>query len=111
MSFDHTLFRAPGPGPMSSWPDAPMEPLGTLAEMQARLAALFPEVRWTPFRDTWFGMLRPPPDDGVEVQMTPDAEGLVRMLTVRRATREEVVQLCKALALVAVDPGFELIRP
>jgi hypothetical protein len=43
--------------------------------------------------------------------MTPDAEGLVRMLTVRRATREEVVQLCKALALVAVDPGFELIRP
>jgi hypothetical protein len=113
MSYDYSLFKAPGPGPMSSWAPTSPTPLGTLADVQQQLTALFPQVSWQSFGKTCFG--RPHPasmDGGMEFQITPDDDGLCRFLTVRRIARPEIEELCRALGVVAVDDQkIELIRP
>jgi hypothetical protein len=112
VSYDYSLFEAPGPGPMSSWPADTLAVLGTAEEIQRRLAEIYPQATWKASGEGWFGQAEPPPANSIEFQLTPDDDGRFRSLTVRRVTREQVADLCRALALVAVDAQTcELIRP
>jgi hypothetical protein len=112
MSYDYSVFKAPGAGPMSSWDAAPPPPLGTLEELTQRLSVLFPLLSWQWSGETCFGRSRPSPDRALEFQITPDDDGLCRFLTVRRVTRPELEELCRKLDAVAVDAQkMELIRP
>jgi len=108
MSYDYSLFLAPGPGPMSSWPaDAP-ESLGTFDHVKERLAEVLPDTSWQTLRETFFGRS----EVGVEFQITPDADGSCRFVTARRITRAQLETLCRALGVVAVDnQTVEVIRP
>jgi hypothetical protein len=112
VSYDYSLFRAIGEGPMETWPAAVPEPMGTADEVKARLGALFPEASWRLAQDTWFGESTQAPETAMTFQLTPDDVGQCRWLTVRRVTRSEVQDLCRALGLVAVDAQkVERIRP
>jgi hypothetical protein len=112
MSYDYSLFVPPGPGPMSSWTAASLMPLGTLEEVERRLSASFPEMAWQRSGGASFGRSRLPEFEEIEFQLTPDADGLCRALTVRRITRRQVEELCRMLGVVAVDSQkVELIRP
>jgi hypothetical protein len=112
MSYDYSVFKAPGPGPMSSWSAAPPSALGTLEEVTQRLSEFFPQVPWRWSGKTCFGRSGESPDPGFEFQITPDDDGLCRFLTVRHVTRSEVEGLCRMLNAVAVDDQkMELIRP
>lgn len=47
MSFDLYLYRAAeGSGPWSQWTEMHAQPLGTRAELQAAIAAVFPGLAW-----------------------------------------------------------------
>jgi hypothetical protein len=111
MSYDYTLFKAPGPGSMDSWTSAtPLEPLGTLDELKDRLAALYPGTTWSAGGEAWFGRWMSG-DSGIEFQITPDRDGALRHLAVRRTPRSEVERVCRHLGVVAVDnQTVELIR-
>jgi hypothetical protein len=94
MSYDDSLFIAPGPGPMPSWPHVPPAPLGTPDQLRQRVSEIVPGASWRHFADTGFGRATA---DGMEL---------------RRITRPEVEALCRALGTVAVDNlTIELIRP
>lgn len=109
MSYDYTLFIAPAPGPMATWPVVPLLPLGSLEQVRQRVTDLFPGASWRMFAETWFGRAG---DDGMEFQISAGDDGICRHLTVRRVTRPELEALCRALGLVAVDvQTIELIRP
>src|SRR5262245_26595689 len=112
MSYDYSLFIAPGPGDMSSWGSVALAPLGTLDEVQDRLSRLVPQTSWRRVGHSSFGRSRLAPAGESEFQITPDDDGQCRHLTVRRVTRDEVQRLCRLLGLVAVDQQkVELIRP
>jgi len=112
VSYDYSLFRALGEGPMDMWPAASPGPIGTVDEVKARLGAIFPEASWRLSQDTWFGASTQGAETAVGFQLTPDADGQCRWLTVRRVTVSEVQDLCRALGLVAVDAQkVALIRP
>ena len=112
MSYDYSLFRSPGPGPMSSWKADPPAPLGRLEDVRRRLSDLYPEAAWELSHGSYFGSSKRSPEDACEFQLTPDEEGLCRFVTVRRITREELRELCRALDVIAVDAQtVELIRP
>ena len=112
MSYDYSLFIAPGSGDLSSFPVVDPAPLGTLSEVQERLSRLFPDTYWRQFGNTLFGRSQLSPDGHSEFQITPDDDGQCRWLTVRRVKRDEVQRLCQLLGLVAVDQQtMELIRP
>jgi hypothetical protein len=84
--------------------------MGTADEVKARLGTLFPGASWELSHGAWFGTATRAPEMGF--QLTPDDDGMCRSLTVRRITRAEVQDLCRALGLVAVDAQrVELIRP
>jgi hypothetical protein len=109
MSYDYSVFVAPGPGPMSTWPPVAPAPLGTLEALRDRLSELYPGASWRHFAETWFGRSDA---QGMEFQLAADADGACRFLIVRRIERLELEQLCRALGAVAVDnQKIELIRP
>jgi hypothetical protein len=112
MSYDYSLFRSPGPGPMSSWKAVPPAPLGTLEDVRSRLSELYPEATWERSHGSYFGWSKRLPEDACEFQLTPDEDGLCRFITVRRITRDSLMGLCRALDVIAVDAQkVELIRP
>jgi hypothetical protein len=112
MSYDYSLFIAPGPGDMSSWGAVSPAPLGTPSELQDRVSKHFPQTSWEQFGTTIFGHAQLSPDGACDLQITPDDDGQCRWLTARRITRDEVLLLCRVLGLVAVDQQkVELIRP
>lgn len=112
MSYDYSLFREIGPGPMDAWPAVPPDPMGTADEVKVRLGALFPEATWRLSQGTWFGTSTHAPETAMGFQLSPDDDGRCRWLTVRRVTRTQVQEICRALGLVAVDAQTsELIRP
>lgn len=109
MSYDYTLFIAPAPGPMVSWPAMELIPMGRLDQVKQRLTDFFPGASWRLFGETWFGRAT---SDGMEFQVSAGEDGICRHLTVRRITRPELEELCRALGVVAVDTQkMELIRP
>jgi len=109
MSYDYSLFIAPGPGPMASWPHVPPAPLGTPDQLRQRVSEIVPGASWRHFADTWFGHATA---DGMELQLAGGEDGVCRFLIVRRITRPELEALCRALGTVAVDnQTIELIRP
>ena len=109
MSYDYSLFIAPGPGPMASWPHVPPAPLGTPDQLRQRVSEIVPGASWRHFADTWFGRASA---DGMELQLAGCEDGACRFLIVRRITRPELEALCRALGTVAVDnQTIELIRP
>ena len=112
MSYDYSLFIAPGPGDMSSWGAVDLAPLGTPSEVQDLVSRHFPRTSWRQFGNTIFGRSPLSSDGDSEFQITPDDDGQCRWLTARRVTRDEVKRLCRLLGLVAVDQQrVELIRP
>ena len=112
MSYDYSLFNAPGPGAMSEWPAEDPPPMGTVEELLARIRLVHPEAAWEESHGTWWGHSSPHPESAIEFQLTPDAQGLCRFLTARRITRDQVLALCRALGVVAVDDQtVELMRP
>jgi hypothetical protein len=110
VSHDYLLFRAPGPGPMASWAPEPPAVLGSADEMIGRLDDGFPGIAWSQFGSTWFGRWEQG-ERSAEFQLTPDADGTVRSLTMRRVDRTEVERVCEGFGLVAVDPAMELYLP
>jgi hypothetical protein len=74
------------------------------------LAGFCPELAWENFQGAWFGRCevgRHP-----EIQLTPDEDGQLRFITLRRVTRDEVIEIARRLELVAVDDQTcELLRP
>lgn len=107
MSYDYTLFVAPGEGPMSTWPPSDPAALGSVDEVKARLATALTPIRWTYDHGAWFGAT-----ETLELQLTAEPDGTCRFITLRRLTRREVEHVCRALGLVAVDAQtVELIRP
>lgn len=112
MSYDYSIFRAPGPGPMSSWPAGDPPAMGSFEQLQVLIGRVHPEASWRRLGDTWWGRSSGRPEAAFELQVTPDEHGLCRFLTVRRITRSHVEELCRALDVVAVDnQTVELIRP
>lgn len=103
MSYDYSLFKAPGPGPMESWPAAEPEPLGTIDDLKRRLAGMFPDIQWEHELGSWFGRWEKR-DRYAEFQVAPESDGQIRFLTIRRAERREVETLSRHLGVVAVDP-------
>lgn len=103
MSYDYTVFRAPGEGPMRSWPAAAPPALGSVAEVKQRLDDLLRDVAWTQRDSTWFGGWQAA-EGSAELQLTPEADGQVRFVTIRRVDRPFVEHLCARLGAVAVDP-------
>jgi hypothetical protein len=103
MSYDYTLFKAPAPGPMESWPAVPPEPLGTVEELKQRLSQSFPDVLWEELRGAWFGRWQDRAGYA-EFQITPESDGSVRFIGMRRVEKEDVEKLCRHLSVVAVDP-------
>ncbi|WP_041453229.1 hypothetical protein [Anaeromyxobacter dehalogenans] len=111
MSYDYTVFRAPAEGPMDAWPAEAPPALGSLAEVRQRLDALLHQVTWTQHASTWLGRCEAGPRSA-ELQLTPEADGQVRFVTIRRVERALVEELCAGLGVVAVDPQeMRLYRP
>jgi hypothetical protein len=103
MSYDYSLFKAPGPGPMESWPVARLDSLGTVDALKQKLSELFPGINWTNSHDTWFGRWQGR-ERHAEFQITPERGDDVQSFTMRRTERKEVERLCNHLGVVAVDP-------
>lgn len=103
MSYDYSLFKAPGSGPMESWPAEQPESLGSIDEIKKALSVLFPDVSWERSNETWFGRWENG-DRYAEFQMTPEHDGKVRFITMRRTERKDVEALCRQLGVVAIDP-------
>ncbi|GAO01626.1 hypothetical protein [Anaeromyxobacter sp. PSR-1] len=103
MSYDYTVFRAPADGPMRAWPATSPPALGSVAEVKQRLDDLLRDVAWTQHESTWFGGWQAA-EGGAELQLTPEPDGQVRFVTIRRVDRATVEHLCARLRVVAVDP-------
>lgn len=58
MSLHFYLYRAPAHAcPMVQWTEMQAQPLGTACEVRDKLAALYPQIRWTQRDDgTWAGL-------------------------------------------------------
>lgn len=111
MSYDYTVFRAPSDQPMASWPAAAPPALGSVAEVRQRLDELLHEVTWTQRGSTWFGCSQGQ-EGSAELQLTPEPDGQVHFVTIRRVEPALVEHLCARLGLVAVDPqAMTLYRP
>jgi hypothetical protein len=108
VSYDDSVFRAPAEGPMEAWPSEAPPALGTVAEVRQRVDELLHEVTWTQHESTWFARCDAGPRSA-EVQVTPEADGQARFVTIRRVERALVEELCDRLGLVAVDP--QAMRP
>jgi hypothetical protein len=63
---------------------------------------LFPDIHWDDSQGTWFGLY----ENGeryAEFQISPENDGSIRFLTVRRTERREIESLSRHLGVVAVD--------
>ena len=103
MSYDYFLFARPADGGAPTFESlaAGMRPIGTPAELMARVEAIFPDVRWEALHDdvgAWFGASRP------EFLISPDADGRVSAVKVAYIDPAEIRALAAALDLVVFDP-------
>ena len=102
MSYDYSLFKPLGTGPMSSWPAELPAALGSADEVKQALSKVFPNTDWELFEDSWFGRW----ENGkahAEFQFTSESDEMVHFLTMRRAERSEVEKLCGHLDVIALD--------
>ena len=79
MSFYFELYRAPpGTAPLLRWESNLAEPLGTVEEVRARVAALLPELQWSKGADgIVMGQTRGLPVEAVGVILQPMEKGAV----------------------------------
>jgi len=104
VSYDYFLFARPASGqaPDLETLGASKRPIGTPAELMARISAFFPALRWEPLRgdiDAWFGVQGPP-----EFMLSADGAGNVCVLKAAYIERDEISALANALGCVAFDP-------
>jgi hypothetical protein len=100
MSYDYLLVKA--------GPDADLETLvtnavshavGTAAEVQAALEALFPDLRWSKgVGESAFGRC-----SEAEFMLLTEADDQVRMIQMSRCERADVARVTQALGLTAID--------
>lgn len=98
------FFRPLRDGPMSSWPAERPPPLGTVAEVKARLDALFPGIDWRPPSlqlGTWGEG-----DEHAEFLVLPEPDGTVSSVSMTHCARSDAERLARHLgpAVVALDP-------
>jgi hypothetical protein len=104
VGYDYMFFRPLRAGPMSTWPAEQPPPLGTVAEVKARLAEVFPGIHWRApnFRvATW--------DDGeehAEFIVAPEPDGTVRSFSMTHCARADAERLARYFgpAVIALDP-------
>lgn|SRR5574337_306292 len=98
----YLLFRAPGPVP--SWPEKEPDPIGTLPELMAALAGLFPGVEWRPVREPGarFGVWNDG-DGHAEFVLASAADGKVRWFSMSKTPRANAERVCHHLGVVAGD--------
>lgn len=102
MSYDYSLFKPLGDGPMRSWPAELPQALGSVDDVKQGLSGIFPGTGWELFDDSWFGRW----ERGAayaEFQLTCDSEAGVHFLTMRRVDRPEVERACEHLNIIALD--------
>ena len=102
MSYDYSLFKPLGPGPMSSWPAELPQSLGSIEEVKHALSEIFPDTDWELFNDSWFGRWESG-NAGAEFQLTSEDDDGVHFLAMRRTERVEVEKLCEYLDVIALD--------
>jgi len=123
MSYDYMLTKWDGEGlpDLDQLAAAGVDtPLGTLAEVQSALAALFPSLQWTHRNNSvakGSGVPRPLEGEIGFVSGSSDEsdfsllleDDLVRSLSMSRVEREHVQVVASKLGLVAVDEQTEEI--
>jgi hypothetical protein len=102
MSYDYSLFKPLGPGPMSSWPAQLPESLGSTNEVKQALSGIFPGTIWEPFDSSWFGRWESQ-GASAEFQLTAESADGIHFLTMRRTERAAVERLCEHLKIMALD--------
>lgn len=84
MSFHFDLYRAPpGAPPLLRWESNLAEPLGSADEVQARIAALLPELRWSKRPDAIvIGRTHGLPIEAISVVLQETEPGAVHFISV-----------------------------
>lgn len=116
LSFHFYLYRArAGLGPFNTWTEMHAEPLGTLEEVRARLAALYPQVRWTPDDKSCGGLgpNRPGQLDApyLDLRLREDEAGVCRMVMLNKAAPSVMRRILEAMNLnyVCAPEAGELV--
>lgn len=104
MGYSYSFFRPLRDGPMSTWPAEQPPPLGTVAEVKAQLAAVFPGIRWHAPRfilATWDEA-----NEHAEFLVMPEPDGMVRSFGMTHCARKDVERMARHLgpAVIALDP-------
>ncbi len=102
MSYSYMFFRPLRDGPMSSWPAEWPPPLGTEAEVKARIGEVFPGIEWHPPESmgVW--------EDGdrcAQFTLAQQEDGMIRSVGMSHCAREEVERLARHLGpgVIAMD--------
>ena len=82
MSFDFYLYRAaPGLGSLLDWEDDHAEPLGSLGELRAHIASMFPLLQWEESPDgSWTATGRSDASEPRELSLRPAHGEMVRFV-------------------------------
>ena len=107
MSYDYMLIKGtPDAGLEMLMETAMSEPIGSVTEVKAQISRTFPSVSWEAPATSVLGL----ENEGVfghsgppEFQLTTEPDGLVHLITMSRAEREEVELLANTLGLVVID--------
>jgi len=101
MSFNFYLYRAAaGLGPLNTWDRMQAEPLGSAEQLRERIAALYPQIRWTLREQTWSGL--GPNGAGepyLDLMLREDEPGVCRMVVLNKAPPSVMRRLLEALDL------------
>ena len=108
MSSDYLLYlkpSKPGPYTLDDIGDT-LAPIGTCEELKARIAGVFPATVWEAsphVPGAWFGLGVP------DFQFTIEPDGMVVSFMASRVEAEQVLQLARALNLIALEIQQDVI--
>jgi len=107
MSYDYVLIKGALGDELEMLVESPIpEPIGAIEEVQSQISQVFPTTQWEVLGNPVpglesvgiFGHSGPP-----EFQLTTESDGLVHMITMSRAERNEVELIANKLGLVVID--------
>lgn len=121
MSITWYIYRAePDAGPIADWDRDRSERIATVDDVKSRLTKVFPKLEWSVHSipnpksggsQPWHSALASdyePGDEYVDLSLSIDAEGYVRMINARKASPKVVIAIMEAFALDSVyqdQPG------